>query len=544
MALCAVGWYSVCCVTAGDIANVNPAASGQPAAHSKPAASRDDVVFSARLHLTSRDLFDKAGTVFEALDAQGMPVIAAGFPDVFNTVQHHNDDNLHVFVRDGNDAVEITDIGKPAGWMTSSFLVAHGRLSAVNRSQGWERSLFDNGRQTWSLIDATSFSNLQAKALGVNLATHETDCGYTMTIRGASGFFGNCLLAGGRAVSLLGGVGGISIQANERLRPVFAANQTVILQYVGANSVEKGVVACHYGATLDLQRCVQRSHDRAEEFIYAIGADHGTIVVSTNFGNVFAIDPADLAITDVRATDGTSFQLYTSVQYRGDVVWGQYPGAEILKLDQGSFAPALPRLPIDHYRETAKAELQSFAIYKGDLFAGVWPFGEVYRLAPKASEWTLLHRFFPGGGIETNSIEPFSELTGGNLFGQRITDMKVFGDSLYIATGSKSGLRASSSLPRGMAAAMQDYGKMYRVRSSGALTVDLVSPRQSDAIDVVVRVTPTRLDVLDHHGKILASTPVVGTLACIARVELGQGTFGSLRGTAARVEVLVNTKSC
>ncbi len=509
------------------------------------ARAEEAPLFAAKIHITSTDAFYKAGTIFEAVDAAGKAVVAAGFPDIFNTVHHHNDSQLSLFVRDGNDKFEITDMGKPPGWMTGSLLVAGGRLTAVNRTIGWDRAIYDAARQRWIQLSKPAFAAVRSKALGVNLGEVGTDCGWVMTLRITLGLLGNCVVAMGKHLSLLGGVANVQVGQNERLRPFFAANGWILMQYVSENSAEKAIVACRYRNDVALENCVVRRHESAMEFAYAIASDVDRVIISTNIGNVFAISNKDGSVTTLRESDGTSYQLYTAAQFRDQLIWGHYPGAEILTLDKGEeFSLTLPRLPIDHYRESAKAELQSFAIYKGELMAGTWPFGEVYRLAPEASEWKLLHRFFPGGAVEAGADEPYQQLTGSNEFGQRITDMVVLNDSLYIATGSKSGLPAPKSPPPELSDVLAHYGKIYRVRSSGALTVALNQIAAPDGVDIEVRVYVNRLDVRDGKGNVIARTNVIGDLRCIADIKIGSGTFGRLTGASVNVDFPSRGKRC
>ncbi len=153
----------------------------------------------------------------------------------------------------------------------------------------------------------------------------------------------------------------------------------------------------------------------------------------------------------------------------------------------------------------------------------------------------LLHRFFSTPTIKPGATEPFREQVDSNEAGQRISDMMVHGDSLYVATASKSGLEAA--LPYGIRQHMvgDEYGGVYQIRMSGALSVGL--PAENE-VTVRVRLKPDTVE-LELDGDLLGRTNVSGRqLGCIDRITMSEGTFGTLIGPAVEAVVRVNRLAC
>jgi hypothetical protein len=176
------------------------AAGAVPGARAQP----ETPLFAAKITIKSTDPLDKAGTVFEALGRDGKPVIGVGFPDVFNTVQHQADGRLSVFVRDGNETVEVTDLGKPPGWLTTRLMAAGDKIIAANSVNG-EHFGLDEQKGRWNPLNKSGFTSAQARARGLNLASTKTDCGYLIAPKSDAALLGNCVIAGGKHISLLGG---------------------------------------------------------------------------------------------------------------------------------------------------------------------------------------------------------------------------------------------------------------------------------------------------------------------------------------------------
>lgn len=73
------------------------------------------------------------------------------------------------------------------------------------------------------------------------------------------------------------------------------------------------------------------------------------------------------------ANPKVSFQLYTMLSYHDRLLMGQYPTGELFEI-AGDEVRQIPGWPPRMPGASANArEAQTLAIYRGELFAGVWP---------------------------------------------------------------------------------------------------------------------------------------------------------------------------
>ena len=85
------------------------------------------------------------------------------------------------------------------------------------------------------------------------------------------------------------------------------------------------------------------------------------------------------------------------------------------------------------------------AIYRGDLYVGVWPWGELWRMKDPEGEWDYVGRLFTHPEIRPEVTAPYeAEMTAlgekvNNLWGQRITSLVPLTRRLIISTANKNG---------------------------------------------------------------------------------------------------------
>lgn len=110
------------------------------------------------------------------------------------------------------------------------------------------------------------------------------------------------------------------------------------------------------------------------------------------------------------------------------------------------------------------------AEYCGDLFVGYWPKGELWRWDHISEKWSLFQRFFTPAPYE--DFIPYSsrQLDGlpSAFFGQRITSLVPFSESLYVTTSNLNGWNREVSarvvLENGKA---KEYGAIYKITRYG-----------------------------------------------------------------------------
>jgi hypothetical protein len=522
-----------------------PGAVASPGFAAPPDADPDPTLFDVELRLRWNQGGGAAsGTVLEATGPSGR-VLGIGFPEVFSSFRHYRNRHLNVFVRDGDDSFELIELDHPEPWMTAAFHrdgPRGERLSVLNAPLGWVRSIPSGEPGQWTLVGREAFSFNAMRSYGQDPRALAEDCGFVMISRVGHGLFGNCLMSKAGVLHFHRIATRFDLPASHRLRPSWFDDRVLVLQHIDDQSAQLGFVACTLNAMTAVDTCSYTRFDKRGEFFYGLGRADGGVIVTSNDGNVWQVGEADAAVKRLRVGDGTSLQLYASVRYGSELWWGEYPTGSVVAFDAEGRLQRLPaQLPIDAYRHSAAAEVQTFALYKGDLFAGGWPFGEVYRHRRETGQWALLKRFFSAPPIGPGAVEPFREESGGNEAGQRISDMIAHGDSLYVATASKSGLVVAFPSSVREQKVGQEYGAVYRLRMSGALSLGLP---EDDEVTVRVRLTPDTLEVT-LNDELLGRTRVAAQqLGCIDNIALRDGTFGALLGPSSEAVIRVNRLAC
>jgi len=120
-------------------------------------------------------------------------------------------------------------------------------------------------------------------------------------------------------------------------------------------------------------------------------------------------------------------------------------------------------------------------------------------------------------------------LSAQNAWGQRVTSMVPFGDSLYISTSSKTAMKLDPKPDFLLPDKWKDFGAVYRVTVPGQLTV---STRWVDGpTTFVFEIAGDRMRVLQDK-KVLGRADVGGLFQpeSGAKVKWGVGVYGALNG--------------
>src|SRR5262245_29209255 len=123
-------------------------------------------------------------------------------------------------------------------------------------------------------------------------------------------------------------------------------------------------------------------------------------------------------------------------------------------------------------------ELQTLTIYRGDIYAGVWPWGEVWRYRTGTKRWEFVKRLFTHPEPTDRTVHPYEKETAaldpvGNLWGQRIASIVTVGDSLYVSTSSKGTPAYDPKFTFLSDGKWKEYGMVYRYRLPGHLSAPL-----------------------------------------------------------------------
>ncbi|MDP3459179.1 MAG: hypothetical protein Q8S09_07895 [Hyphomonas sp.] len=472
------------------------------------------------------------GTLIEFSYESG-PTIGLGFPSIRNTRQQRLGNRLSVFVDDDNHSYEVTDLGKPFDSSGAVFFTVGGKVYVRPYPIGSDRVYALNDETNrWSSISDEEFSRQVAKYLR-RWFSIPSSCGYVIDIVGNTALTRNCLVQRGKTVHFdklnFPGLGNSVSKYS-----VFFDNRRIVFHVI---STPNFLAYCDY--PIKAEACQLTPYVYETGFAYAVFSSKDRVYVASNAGRVYALGahgPGKIAI-DNEANE--SFQLYSSMKYSKSVLLGEYPKGELLEWDRGlkQFQPP----PDNSNVAGVGSELQSLELYKGRIVAGFWPTGELKIFDKKSGEWEPSIRLFPDERLDPSmpyQAEPYFDHLKAlgepitNLLGQRIADLLVEGDSLYVATSSKTGGILDPEKLELDERVLADYGKIYRVRSTGQNTIDLLSEfSRKRPFKLGIELRSSTLKVLvNGHVVTTVSYETDSKLEHPDRVQVGEGSFGTLLG--------------
>lgn len=223
-----------------------------------------------------------------------------------------------------------------------------------------------------------------------------------------------------------------------------------------------------------------------DSFVYLYASFADTTLVISNHGQAQIFREGqwenlyrhgEIYNTDSRNYDDVDHnptQFYSSIQFQGKTLIGEWPTGRLYEFDGERLFPSdLSNTAFtDLSSQRLGYEAQSMAEYCGDLFVGYWPKGEIYRLDGQTKVWELEARLFSSTAGE--EFIPFHNRKNDSLnpafFGQRITALVPWKDSLYVST---SNLRewTKDIVTEVIPPQLQDeYGKIYKIHKDGCFT--------------------------------------------------------------------------
>lgn len=280
-----------------------------------------------------------------------------------------------------------------------------------------------------------------------------------------------------------------------------------------------------------------------QTFPYAYAEAQGRVLVATNWGDVLIhragqgwcrtrLDGQQLSCPD----DGnllpipaapTGFQFYSSARFDGRTLLGRWPGGGIYEFDGEALVPRADEPPLPHDDVTANAEAQSMAVYCGDLYVGYWPRGELWMRSTSDGAWHYAGRAFTQPAAPQPAIPYFDHTLSGvdaAFFGQRITSLTPYGDSLYLATSNLRGWYKSIPTPGFLTESQaSEYGSVWRLRRPGCATAHF---KEGASVTLHFDISPTEIRIRqDRMTLAVAGNPGV-TPEDGDRLVVGAGVFG------------------
>ena len=274
------------------------------------------------------------------------------------------------------------------------------------------------------------------------------------------------------------------------------------------------------GEGIDLSRAIVETLPVVGETTFAYGQLGGNVLTCSNIGGLYLFD-GQAWKTLVEPQVGRSYQIYSMLNFYDRLLMGHYPTGLLYEFD-GEKVTLLEGWPPRLAGVAPNArEAQTTAIYAGDLFVGVWPWGELWRQGPDTGQWYSVGRMFTHPPVTDETTHPYEkecvahELVA-NQWGQRVTSLVPSGDSLMVSTSAKWPCEWEPRfdfLPDGK---WQEYGSVMRLRTPGNLCASVRRTQAATELQFILNETEMRIM---QDGEELAS----------AKMDAGRGAGGGKR---------------
>ena len=192
---------------------------------------------------------------------------------------------------------------------------------------------------------------------------------------------------------------------------------------------------------IDLQQATVLKTPYEQETPFSFGQFKNEVLTVSNMGGVYIFNGSNWRT--LLAPDNTvSYQVYSMLNYYDRLLLAQYPTGNLIEYRDGKLKHLKgwpPRLP----GVAANArEAQTTAIYRGDLFVGVWPWAELWRYNRDEEKWHSMGRMFSHPEITDKTTHPYEAAANElklvtNHWGQRVTGLIPLHDRLMLSTSSK-----------------------------------------------------------------------------------------------------------
>ena len=236
--------------------------------------------------------------------------------------------------------------------------------------------------------------------------------------------------------------------------------------------------------------------------------------------------------------EGRGWQVYSSMKTREGTLLGEYPTGRFWKLGPGTLEPT-SLSPFSENKHN-NLELQSVSLFCGDLYAGFWPHGEVWKRPLESNNWEKTDGLFSHPSLSIDGTVPYSlmlRLFGGYdhsaVLGQRATSMANYNNSLFVASGNYGGWTSDISDPWFLTKKqIGEYGLVHVKTDSNCLTTSI-----DDRLRLKIVLKSNSMTVFNNLKK-LAQTPLHDfNVNGIDHFVMGEGVFGTLSDNKARVRI-------
>jgi len=500
------------------------------AALASPLLAKDEVLFEASCRLDlGADLGQNFGTLFEVRDAEGRTVAGAGFPGVYNTCVRNERYALQFYVRPPGDrpTFEVAALPKPLARLGGCYLFdASGRLCAFDL-------VWDEAQGTWQTDPALQ-------------PNRSRDGDGTMRVgEGVLTYAANIVKYNDQVI--------LPAPAEGTRCRYYYANGHVCFYYTkpGEGDGRTYLYACPWkpgDGPIDLAQAKVLQLTYTGETPFSWGQLRDQIVTCANTGGFYMFDGEWRVLRNPQK--GVSYQIYTMVNWRDKLLMGQYPSGNLFEYDGSQITPLKDWPPVMPGVSTGARECQSSAIYRGELYVGVWPWAEVWRCDADTGGWSLVTRCFTQPPLTDKFTHPYEEDIRKyneanktdiviNNWGHRATTMTAVGGNLYVGTSAKGPFERDGRLAFLTDDVFAEYGRVMKLTLPGNLSVNLTGTSQPLELRFVL--TPDALRVF-REDKLLAEQKLDTDFTARikpASIAWREGVFGRLHGSARQLRASV-----
>ncbi|MBM3997107.1 MAG: hypothetical protein FJ303_23595 [Planctomycetes bacterium] len=474
-----------------------------------------------------RDLGQNFGSLFEALSDDGKLVVGAGFQGLYNTQFRADRHAIQFYVRptDGKRAFTLERLPRPNN-LCGTYL--YSRDEAVYSTYGTVRA-WNQKTHEWRDVPGIGSSD---EAMRV----------------------GNALLEFGNSTVKYRGKTILNPPSAGSYQRFFYAHGHLCFYHVNRGDAgyrlyqrDSGgfskLHACPWTPgqdRVDLARAIIHTLPVVGETTFAWGQFAKQIVTGSNIGGFYIFEDGAWRML-LKPNLAVSYQLYSTAVYHDRLLMGQYPTGRLFEYDGKKITDLAGWPPkLDGVSGSAR-EAQTTVIYGGDLFVGVWPWGELWRYNPDSKAWAFERRMFDHPSLSDKIVHPYDiesrDSAVKNLWGQRVTSLVTSGPDLFISTSAKWPAEwDAKKFPFLAPEKWKSYGSVYRLTMPGHLGAATKWTDGPTKMEFIIR--GSRVSIT-QDGEPLAAVTLTGPLAerltgmtRLKNLRWGDGIYGRFSGKA------------
>ena len=467
------------------------------------------------------DIGQNFGSLFEARTEDGAFVIGAGFSSAYNTNYRHDRHTVHFYIRPTGKSMKLNATAMPRpGTLAGNYLYnVDGKVYATAP----EGKVWNDRQATW---DPSPTHNRINTRVGNHLLSFDSGAvllnGMTVLPAAKEGNYKGFYYAQGYLL----------------FYHIYRPGEAKYRRHEKDENGYSKLYACPWKpgmGTIDLDQAKVEILPIVGEFPYAYGQLGDQVVSCSNIGGVYAFQNGQWR-TLVDGSMDYSYQVYAGCTYYDRLLLGQYPSGELFGFDGKSVERLKGWPPVMKGVSSHAREAQTIVLYGGELYVGVWPWGEVWRYHRDRDQWNLARRMFTHPPLTDQTIHPYErecQAMGivANLWGQRVTSMVPLQDSLLVATSAKTPIPWDPKFDFVRDNTWKEYGTVTRLHAPGHLSVPVKWTNGSTKLRFVITDNAMRIE---QDGTPLGSSSIddsaINTEA-LKDINWGQGAYGTFTGS-------------